>query len=120
MSERKPLREFFTKVVGVTYSNEDGTSRQHIIAKCKKGEDMLLEWQPNNRYDSNAVAVRRRKTDKQIGFLARDVAERLVEQIEAGKQFAAEIHRIHGDGFFSGESLGVVLKIGVYSPEPDV
>ncbi len=116
MPEGTPPREFFTRVVGVTYENEDGSSRQRIIEKCRVGDDMRLEWQPDNPHDANAIAVRRRPTGEQIGYLAREVAARAVEQMQAGTEFSAEIHEIRGGGFLSGKSLGVVLRIGVYDP----
>ena len=120
MPERTPDREFQTKVVGVTFENADGATRQRIIAKCGIGEDIDLVPEPDNPHDANAVAVKRRGTGEQIGYLSRDVAGRLVEQAESGTAFSAEIHEIiGGGGWFSKESRGVILRIGVYHPEGD-
>ena len=120
MPKRIPRREFQTKVVGVTFTNADGAPRQRIIAKCGIGEDIELVPEPDNPHDANAVAVTRRRTGEQIGYLSRDVAGRLVEQAESGMEFSAEIHEIIGGGsWFSKKSLGVILKIGVLHPEGD-
>ncbi len=120
MPERTPYREFQTKVVGVTFENADGASRQSIISRCGIGEDIELVREPDNPHDANAVAVTRRRTGEQIGYLSRDVAGRFVEQAESGQEFSAEICEIiGGGGWFSKESFGVVLKIGVYHPEGD-
>ena len=62
MPERTPDREFQTKVVGVTFENADGASRQRIIAKCGIGEDIDLVPEPDNPHDANAVAVKREST----------------------------------------------------------
>ncbi len=114
MVERTPDKEFFTKAVGVTKSNPDGSSRQDIIARCKIGEVLELIHQPNNRYDPNAIAVHRRKTGEQIGF--RDLASDLVRDAAAGKQFSAEISDLTGGGFFAKKTCGVNIKIGIYRP----
>ena len=34
------IKDFHTKVVGVTFNNDDGTSRQSIIMNCKAGENI--------------------------------------------------------------------------------
>ena len=38
----KRLSSFQTKVVGVAELNADGTSRQELISRCRRGEPMLL------------------------------------------------------------------------------
>ncbi len=120
MPDRKPMREFRTKVVGVTYTNPDGESRQRIIKKCTVGEDILLERQPNNPHDENAIAVRRRNTGDQIGYLSREVAQTLVRQADAGKEFSAEVAEIiGGGGWLSDKNLGVILTIGLDDPEAE-
>lgn len=117
MVERTPDKEFFTKAVGVTKGNPDGSSRQDIIARCKIGEALELIHQPNNRYDPNAIAVHRRKTGEQIGFLNRDLASDLVRDAAAGKQFSAEISDLTGGGFFAKKTCGVNIKIRIYGPQ---
>ena len=46
-----------TKVTGVTFSNEDGTSRRSIIASMNDSDQIELERDPYNPYDRNAVKV---------------------------------------------------------------
>ena len=46
-----------TKVVGVTFSNEDGSSRARIIAGMTESDKVCLERDPYNQYDANAVKV---------------------------------------------------------------
>ena len=66
-----------TKVVGVSKDNSDGTSRQLIILREVLEDDVLnLELEPDNAYDPNAVKVMS-KFGHQIGYLGRDVAERV-------------------------------------------
>lgn len=40
------IRDFNTKVVGVTFGNDDGSSRQAIIKNCKAGEDIIFKPVP--------------------------------------------------------------------------
>ena len=62
-----------TKVVGDSHVNDDGTSRQEIIARCKAGDPLRLKSEPSNRFDPHAVAVLTRNGE-QIGYLSRDRA----------------------------------------------
>jgi len=56
---RKLLDEVSTKVVGVTFNNKDGTSRQAILKKCSEMGMKTLELvrEPTNKFDRNAVRV---------------------------------------------------------------
>ena len=53
------VSQFFSKVAGVSYRNEDGSSRQSIIRRCHIGERLLLKPEPDNPVDPNAVRVLR-------------------------------------------------------------
>ncbi len=111
MSEYERIKEFHTKLVGVTHDNDDGTSRQKIIRRCRIGENLKLVWQPNNLYDSNAVAICR-ESGEQVGWLSRTVAEEIVRRGKEGEQFSIEISDLTG-GTRSRPTLGVNVKIGV-------
>lgn len=65
-----------TRVVGVTFSNEDGSSRARIIAGMTESDKVCLERDPYNQYDANAVkvCVLKNGEKKQIGFLSKDIA----------------------------------------------
>ncbi len=103
-------RSFHTKVVDVTHPNPDGTSRQQIIRRCRRGEALLLVREPDNLFDSNAVKVCR-ETGEQIGYLYREVAEEVAPLLDAGKRVEAVISSLTGGGWFSGKSPGVNLLI---------
>ena len=108
------LRTFLLGVAGVDYANLDGSSRQKIIKRCRRGEPMVLVCEPFNIYDRLAVAVRRRTTAERIGYLPRGHGlERLVEQcrVEA-KIFAV------GGGTWSVPSRKVTLEITVLAAAP--
>jgi hypothetical protein len=78
-----------TKVTGVTFSNEDGTSRASIIASMSEDDEIILERDPLNQYDSNAVKVCVKKDGKvhQIGFVEKALASKLSPKMRRGAKF---------------------------------
>lgn len=69
-------KQFFTKLVGVTFDN-----RQDIIRNLKPGEELFLERQPNNSFDANAILIKDVK-GKDVGFLKADLAKFLAKEID--------------------------------------
>ena len=82
-----------TKVVGVTFRNEDGTSRESIIARMSETDSIILERDPYNEYDSNAVKVCVINDDgkQQIGHLPRTLAAIISPKMRRGAEFPASI-----------------------------
>lgn len=95
-------------VVGESHRNLDGTRRQDIIGKLQEDEPVDLVWEPNNRFDVNAIAVHSRLGV--IGYLGRDDAEQLVDFLASSAPRAARIHTIAG-GDGSKKSFGVWLRL---------
>jgi hypothetical protein len=87
---------FYTKVVGTTHRNDNGSSREEIIAGCSVGEPLLLVHDPKNRYDHRAVMVLR-ISGEQLGFLRAGVAADVAPLIEYGVKLTATITKIDGD-----------------------
>lgn len=111
-------KNFHTKVAGVTAKNDNGSSRQNYIRTyCKSGMPLTLVRQPNNRFDSNAIAVFINARTLlvfsglvQIGFLSADVAKTLAPLIDAGAIFVCQITEITG-GEADRPSLGVNISV---------
>ena len=78
-----------TNVVGVTFDNEDGSSRRQIIASMSESDEVCLERDPYNQYDRNAVkvCVIKNGVKKQIGYLSRDLASELSPKIRRGSKY---------------------------------
>lgn len=91
-----------TKVVGVTYEG-----RQSVIAAMSEFDELDLVRNRNNERDKNAIAVF--YEDDQIGFLCRELAEKLAPLMDEGKEFSCEVSEITGGG--SGLSYGVNIEI---------
>ena len=113
------MREFATRVVGVTYSNRgDGSSRQEIIKRLRPGNLLYLIPEPDNPYDPGAIAVwasyRRwfRKHYGQIGYIDRDLNESLGHNFDEGRQVYARVKTIIG-GSNEKPNLGVNIQIHI-------
>ncbi|ACQ92809.1 hypothetical protein Tola_1188 [Tolumonas auensis DSM 9187] len=63
------------KINGVSYQNDDGTSRQQILQHTKTSSHVSLIRDSNNPHDNNAIKVITR--DGCIGFIPRDIASKL-------------------------------------------
>jgi hypothetical protein len=105
------VRHFFAQVAGESHRNdEDGSDRQTIIASCRVGEPLFLDAEPDNPEDENAVRVLRRD-GKQIGYLERAMAARLVDDLSDFSAFVAGIGR-GGTGPYLGVALMMVVNDG--------
>lgn len=103
-----------TKVVGVTFENEEyGVNRQQIIKHLNGKERIILKREPKNRFDPNAVAVYildDKKEIKKIGFLKAELAG-MVSEMWNTFLFIARIHEIRDGDDGKGISWGISLRI---------
>lgn len=81
---RSPLDDgaAFVEVVGESFDNDDGTSRQEAIQRLRAGDAVDLRLEPDNRFDRRAIAVHTARG--QIGYISRD-DRWLYEFVKAGK-----------------------------------
>lgn len=92
-----------TKVVGVTFDNDDGTNRQDILEKIKTGDKTIsLKRDPHNAYDKNAIEVH--SNYGIVGFINADLAANLAAQMDSGKVVKATVEEITGGqgGYYYG------------------
>lgn len=71
-----PIDEIYTKVVGVSYSNDDGTSRQEALQNCHSGEQVSLEFFTYEGAPAYAVFT----SHGQIGNLSAHIADKIYNQ----------------------------------------
>ena len=94
------------KVVGVTFVNEDGISRQSIIKELKSSDEVTLRREPTNKYDTNAVAVFTKYG--QVGYIGKDYSSIIAPMIDAGAQLEAKIGET---GFFKNNHyLSIIIN----------
>lgn len=113
------LRHFFGQVAGESHHNADGTSRQAIIPRCRVGELLRLEHEPDNPYDINAIRVLR-QTGEQIGYLPRDFAAEVVSRSAKGWSYHAVLSgfgRARGYGPYGASLLIIVSGESVVDEE---
>ena len=103
------MRSFHTKIVGVTFDNPNGESRQAVIrnlylqTQTPFSVDLSLDL--TNPYDANAVAVYS-PTGDQVGFLSRNVASQVSKWIRQGIDVkATATHITGGRGYHYGINL---------------
>ena len=109
-------QSFRTRIAGVTKRNSDGTDRQALIRKLRRGEELKLVREPHNPYDKYAVAVLR-SSGEQLGYVpAGD--RRLANHIDTGGLITAKVVGITGGpgilGLFLAsfrKSYGCVIEI---------
>jgi len=102
---------YLVSVVGVSFDNDDGSSRQTIISLCKPGEALRLIREPNNRVDSAAIKVTR-WNGQQIGYVPAHIARNgdaggLAPEIDAGATFRCRIAEIVGGGLLFGVTIEI-------------
>jgi len=90
---KKELETSVSIVRGVTFFNDDGSSRQMIIerlSRLPKGLYWLnLRREGDNTYDENAIRVDADRVDNmsaQLGYLPRELAQVLAPKINCGKE----------------------------------
>ena len=107
-------KEFFTKIVGVTFENGDGISRQQILEEIAddivhNGLMKLHVLRDNeNPHDANAIAVFD-KEYRQIGFLSRDIASQLAPMIDKQQieRMECEVTEVTGLGVDENYGLNI-------------
>jgi hypothetical protein len=109
-------REFFTKIVGVSKANADGSDRQQLIGQSEAGQFLDAVRERNNVHDRKAIAVCDRR-GRQFGYLSREVAQELAGLMDRGHhQVRVRITEITG-GTSDRPTLGVNVRIEVVDGE---
>jgi len=104
-----PGKTFNIKLVGVTFDNEDDTSRQLIIEDANIGEHLMLLQELDNKYDDYAVLVSR-FNGLSIGYLPSSHNMDIWEMLEKQCFVDAElIDKPYYEGIY-----GAVLKLTKY------
>lgn len=80
------------KVVGVSFTNEDGANRQAIIEEMTANDTVTIRREPANKYDRNAIAVHTEKG--QVGYIGKDYASIMAPMMDAGTQFSATVAEV--------------------------
>jgi len=115
LRERKPgttVSQFLIRVAGVSFRNDDGSSRQNALISCLPGERAILISEPNNPHDRDAVKVCT-ADDRQVGYLPRDHG--LAAWVQLGDVSAMFLSAARPK---RGTPLGALLRITKYHEPP--
>ena len=93
--------DFYTKVVGVSFEG-----RQSVLGGLAPGDPLELVREADNAYDPNALAVRYGRL--QLGYLRREIAQRLAPNVDAGDRYSVSIGSITGGG---DRHIGVNIRV---------
>ena len=96
-------RSFATKVVGITFEG-----RQAVAQGVSEGDELLLERQPDNAHDPNAIALIA-PDGSQVGFLRRQISSALAPLIDSGTEYEARVLQVTGGD--EGRSLGINVQV---------
>ena len=92
-------------VVGVSFGDH-----QQVISKLRVGDRLILDREPENVYDPNAIAVMTEAGEK-VGYIDRYTAEDLARGLDSleKRQIPAEVADITG-GLTGDSKLGVRIR----------
>jgi hypothetical protein len=106
--------DFLLLVVGERFDNEDGSSRQDEIRRCKVGEAVHLWREPTNRHDPSAVAV---VSDRgiRLGYLGADRCGWVGSKIDRGYSVDAVVDRLKG-AVRGSLPVAMVIRVTLAAP----
>ena len=108
------MPEFFSKIVGVTFGNPDGTCRQEMIEDLEDQlrtdglASLVLQRDKENLFDGNAVQVLDLK-GRQLGFLSRQVSQSISSLLDNGVMVQCEVAQITGQDL--KHHFGINIKL---------
>lgn len=106
----KPVHSFNINITGESFQNEDGSSRQEILKRCKIGEPIQLIHSPHPK-DKYAVRVYR-MNGEQIGYIPKYTSIEFATIIQRGIKQDVEISEIK-----YGDYIGCWLKVTRYKDD---
>ncbi len=110
--------DFSVPACGETYDNEDGTSRQDELLRCRPGDVVHLVREPDNLHDRMAVALVSARGIR-VGYLRRDRAVWIGSKIDRGYDVRAIVERVKGI-HLPGSPLGLVVRINMEGDDPEL
>lgn len=98
-----------TKCMGVTFSNDDGTKRQDLLASLNAGDELKLVREKDNPFDNSAIAIFT-KDDQQLGYLKKDLARDLAPNMDKGVKIKILVMDVTG-GSDSAPTRGLNIQL---------
>jgi len=86
---------FWSKVVGVSHDNLNGSSRQQILKRCEPRELLTLKPEPQNPVDPHAIAVLR-ENGEQLSYVNSRLGRETYDRMLKGEHWGAMLTAITG------------------------
>jgi hypothetical protein len=90
-----PTRRKVFDLVGESYENTNGSSRQEELLACEPGEPVQLVREPDNPHGADAVLVQSVR-GVGVGYLRKEDAAILAPELDAGRAHSAKLHCLRG------------------------
>jgi hypothetical protein len=108
---------FYSSIAGVSFDNDDSTSRQKIIAdSVRPGMRLRLCFENDNTFDNNAVALLT-PAGQQVGHLHRHLAIEVRDWVSHGFKIVIRVKEVTG-GTPEKPTRGVNIFVGVFGTTP--
>lgn len=106
-ARKNNFRCIHSKVVGVTFNNEDGTSRQKNLNKVKPYDELeLIPYEYQHREEALGVFHNKR----QIGNINADLCYELMEIINKNKRIFVIANPTGGNGKTLGCNITIIIE----------
>jgi len=98
----KDCKNIHTKIVGVTFKNDDGSSRQNYLCRLRNGEELFLK---EYIYEESPAFHVCNKNGKCLGNLAEDIARKIKTKYDEKEKivFVEEVDRFDRNELYDRE-----------------
>lgn len=98
------MQEINSKIAGISFN-------QDVISELKAGEELLLEREPKNKYDRNAIKILTSE-NKHLGYVNRKLAFDVALAMDSGVPVHCFVAQVTGLGFKT-QGVNIQLRLGV-------
>ena len=113
--------EIFTKIVGVSFQNGNGSDRQAALASLLSETlplTLTMKPEPDNQYDPYAIAILT-PSGVQLGYIRKNLSFSIAKMIEYGYHVKVELLTLTGTEDFS-HHYGANIRIQFEEPSFDL
>ncbi len=99
-TKNKAIKGRVAIIAGTGFNNDNGSRRAEIIRDfCKVDTPVVLKREPNNKFDSNAIAVYIEAGGlKQIGYVKKGTAKHYHKRLDSGENITGKVLDVwHGE-----------------------
>ncbi len=98
------MQEINSKIAGISFN-------QDVISTLNAGDELLLERDPKNKFDRNAIKILTNEK-KHLGFVNRKLAFDVALAMDSGVPVSCIVAQVTGLGFKT-QGVNIQLKLGV-------